>query len=187
MWLLVISCKGLIVVESTLLGIRSSSVVDTPVYLCILDVESAIWLSFPAVYSKVQSKVMRKSCYLLSFWLSGVRCMNVEAQVIDLHYNSSNLCSNCIIGHMLTKSTDHPSGICGWGVSMLLKGFGIRKCMSSGLASCMFPIPCFSIIFCPSLFLCYHRISLGICSCISAELSYVCQTVGVWIGKSFPN
>ena len=78
MWLLVISCKGLIVVESTLWGIRSSSVVDTPKYLCILERVSAIWLSFPAVHSMVQSKVMRKSCYLLSFWLSGVRCMKVN-------------------------------------------------------------------------------------------------------------
>ena len=78
MWLLVISCKGLMIVESMLWGIRSSSVVDMPRYLCILDRVSAIWLSFPVVCSIMQSKVMRKSCNLLSFWLSGVRCMKVS-------------------------------------------------------------------------------------------------------------
>ena len=31
------------------------------------------------------------------------------------------------------------------------------------------------------------HLSLSVMSCISAELSYVCQTVGVWIGKWLPN
>ena len=30
-------------------------------------------------------------------------------------------------------------------------------------------------------------LSLSVICYISAELSYVCQTVGVWIGKSLPN
>ena len=30
-------------------------------------------------------------------------------------------------------------------------------------------------------------LSLSVMCCISAELSYVCQTVGVWIGKWLPN
>ena len=29
--------------------------------------------------------------------------------------------------------------------------------------------------------------SLSVMRCVSAELSYVCQTVGVWIGKWLPN
>ena len=31
----------------------------------------------------------------------------------------------------------------------------------------------------------YH--SLSVIGCILAELSYVCQTVGIWIGKWLPN
>ena len=64
----------------------------------------------------------------------------VKAQVRDLHYNCGNLYLDCIIRHMVTKWTDHPPGICGWGVRMALKGLGIRKFVSSGLASCMFTI-----------------------------------------------
>ena len=30
-------------------------------------------------------------------------------------------------------------------------------------------------------------LSLSVMRCISAELSYLCQTVGVWIGKWLPN
>ena len=30
-------------------------------------------------------------------------------------------------------------------------------------------------------------LSLSVIRCISAELLYVCQTVGVWIGKGLPN
>ena len=30
-------------------------------------------------------------------------------------------------------------------------------------------------------------LSLTVLCCISAELPHVCQTVGVWIGKSLPN
>ena len=30
-------------------------------------------------------------------------------------------------------------------------------------------------------------LSLSVMHCISAELSYVCQTVGVWMGKLLPN
>ena len=56
---------------------------------------------------------------------------SVKAQVRDLRYNSSNLCSNYIIRHMLTKWTYNPTGICGWGIRMALKGLGIRKCVSS--------------------------------------------------------
>ena len=82
--------------------------------------------------------------------------VSIKAQVRDLHYNSSNLYPNCIRRHMLTKWTDHPPGICGWGVRIALKGLGIRKCVSLGLASCMFTIQCISIIFCCSLFMSYH-------------------------------
>ena len=85
----------------------------------------------------------------------------VKAQVRDLRYNSGNISSNRIIRHMLTKWIDHPPGICGWGVRMALKGLDIRKCVSSGLASCMFNIRCISITFCCSLFICYHWIILG--------------------------
>ena len=90
----------------------------------------------------------------------------VKAQVRDLRYNSGNLYPNCIIRHMLMKLTDHPPGICGWGVRMALKGLDIRKCVFSGLASCMFTIRYISIVFCCSLFMCYHWVSLWICSCI---------------------
>ena len=90
MWLLVISYKGLIVVESTWWGIRLSLVVDTPAYLCILDRASVIWLSFLAVCSMVQSKVMGKSCHLLSFWLSSVRCIKVSRSLWSIMI--TNLC-----------------------------------------------------------------------------------------------
>ena len=49
-----------------------------PGSLCILERESAISFSFPAVCSMVQSKVMRKSCHLLSFWVSVVHCIKVS-------------------------------------------------------------------------------------------------------------
>ena len=122
--------------------------------------------------------------------------MGVKAQVRDLCYISGNLYSNCIIRHMRMKWTDHPPGICGWDVGMALKGLDIRKCMSSGLASCMFTIQYISIIFCCLLFMSYYWIkledllmylSLSVMRCISAELFHACQTVGVLIGKWFPN
>ena len=97
----------------------------------------------------------------------------VKPQVRDLHYNSGILYPNCIIRHMLTKWTDHPPFICGWGVRMALKGLGIRKCVFSGLASCMLNIRCISITFCCLLFMYYHWISLCICSCLSARVSCV--------------
>ena len=105
----------------------------------------------------------------------------VNAQVRDLCYNSGNLYPNCIIRHMLTKWPDHPPGICRWGVRMVLKGLGIRKCVSSGLASCMFTIRCISIIFCCLLFICYHWISLRICSCISAWVWCVASQVNSYM------
>ena len=105
---------------------------------------------------------------------------------------SGNLYPNCIIRHMLTKWTDHSAGICRWGVRTALKGLGIRKCVSSGLASYMFTIRCISIIFCcfvihvlllDKLGDLLMYLSLSAIRCISAEPLYVCQTVGVWIGK----
>ena len=62
---------------------------------------------------------------------------------------------------MLTKWIDHPPGICEWDVRIALKGLGIRKCMSLGLASCMLNIRFVSITFSYSLFMCYHGKSLG--------------------------
>ena len=44
---------------------------------------------------------------------------------------------------------------------MVLTGLGIRKCMSSGLASCMFTIRCVSILFCCSSRMYYHWIAWG--------------------------
>ena len=38
----------------------------------------------------------------------------VKACIRDLHYNSSNLYPNWIIRHILTKCTNHLSGICKW-------------------------------------------------------------------------
>ena len=64
---------------------------------------------------------------------------------------------------------------------MALKELGIRKCVSSGLASQMFTIRCISIIFCCSLFMCYHWISLGIYSYISAWVSYVASELNSYI------
>ena len=78
MWFLLISCKCLMVVESILWEIRSPDVVDIPKYLCILERVSMMWLSFPTVFSMVESKVMTKSCYLLSFWLGDVCRMKVS-------------------------------------------------------------------------------------------------------------
>ena len=103
----------------------------------------------------------RKSCLITGYQI-------VKAQVRDQRYNSGNLYPNRIIRHVLTKWIDHPPGVCGWGARMALKGLGIRKCVSSGLAPCMFNIRCISITFCCSLVMCHHRISLGICPCISA-------------------
>ena len=60
------------------------------VYLCILEIAFAMWLSFPAVCSMVQSKVMRQSCYLLSFWLSGIRCIKVSKDLWSVRI--TNLC-----------------------------------------------------------------------------------------------
>ena len=79
---------------------------------------------------------------------------------------------------------------------MALKGLGIRKCVSSGLALCMLTIRGISITFCFSMVMHYHWIKLGdllmylslsVMRCISAELFHACQTVGVLIGKWFPN
>ena len=85
----------------------------------------------------------------------------VKPQVRDLRYNSGNLYPNCIIRHMLMKWTDHPPGLCEWGIRMALKGLGIRKCVYLGLGSCMFTIRYISIIFCYSIYMCYHWISWG--------------------------
>ena len=106
---------------------------------------------------------------------------NVNAQVRDLRYYRGNLYPNCIIRHVLTKWTDHPPGICGWGVRIALKGLGIRKCESSGSASYMFTMRCISIIFCCSSFTCHYWISLGICSCISAWVRYVASQVNPYM------
>ena len=75
---------------------------------------------------------------------------HIKVQVRDLHYMSSNLYHNCIISYMVTKWTDHAPGICGWSISMASKGLGIRKCISLGLASCLFTMRCNSIIICSS-------------------------------------
>ena len=44
---------------------------------------------------------------------------------------------------------------------MVLKGLGIRKCVSSGLASCMCTILCIAIDFCCLLFMCCPCIACG--------------------------
>ena len=93
---------------------------------------------------------------------------SIKAQVRDLCYNSGNLYPNCIIRHMLTKWTNNPSGICGWGVKIALKGLGIRKCVYSELRSIMYTIGYISIIFCCLSLMYYHWISLRICLRISA-------------------
>ena len=85
----------------------------------------------------------------------------IKAQVRDLHCIGGNLDPNCIIRHMLTKWTDYQPGICGWGIRMALKVLGMRKYVSSGLASCMFTIQCISIIFCCLLFMYYYWIAWG--------------------------
>ena len=89
---------------------------------------------------------------------------------------------------MLTKWTDHLPGICRWGIGTTFQGLGIRKCVYSELASCMFTI---SMYFYYLLLFVIHVLSLDQLGdllmylslsgmrCISAELSYVCQTVGV--------
>ena len=133
--------------------------------------------SIASFASSINTKEAMKQLYK-NLYKGGVRvdmiqgqedlALAVKAQVRDLCYNSGNLYPNCIIRHMLTKWTDHPPSICRWGVRMVLKGLGIRKCVFSELASCMFNIRCISITFCCSLFMCYHQISLRICSCISA-------------------
>ena len=66
--------------------------------------------------------------------------ISVKAQVRDLRYNSGNQYPNCIRRDMLTKRTVNPLDICGLGVRIVSKGLGIRKCVYSGLASCMFAI-----------------------------------------------
>ena len=137
--------------------------------------------------------------FLLSFKSGGRFCIMVEyecqivkAQIRDLCYISSNLYPNCIIRHMLKKWTDYPAGICGWHIRMMLNGLEIRKCVSSGLALCMFTIRCISIILGCLLFMSYYWRKLGdlliylglsMMHYISAELLYICQTVGVCIGK----
>ena len=103
---------------------------------------------------------------------------DVKAQVRDLRNNSGNLCPSYIIRHMLTKWTDHPPGICGWGVKMALKGLGIRKCVSSRI-SLMYVYH--SMYFHYLLLFVIHvllldklgnllmYLSLSVTSCISAE------------------
>ena len=129
---------------------------------------------------------------------------SVKAQERDLYYNKVNLYLNCIMRYILMKWTAHPPGICRWGVRMALKELGIRNWVSSGLPLYMLTIRCISIIFCCSLFTCYYRIacgsapvsqpqcvvlhlSLNIMRCISAELLYTYQTVGVCIREWFPD
>ena len=85
----------------------------------------------------------------------------VKGEVSDLCNNSGNLDPNWITRHVRRKWTSHPPGIRGWSVSMALKALGIRKCVSSGLASYMFAILCISIIFCCSLFTCYQWVVWG--------------------------
>ena len=91
----------------------------------------------------------------------GERGSTCKAHVRDLHNNSRNLYSNYIRTHMLTKWADHVPGICGWGVRIGLKELGIRKCVSSGLGSCMFTIPCISINFYCSAFMGCNWIAWG--------------------------
>ena len=80
----------------------------------------------------------------------------VMSQIKDLHYNSADLYHNCIIRHILTKWTYEAVGICRWHIIIILKRLGIRKYVSSGLASCIFTILFISIIFRCSLLICYH-------------------------------
>ena len=99
--------------------------------------------------------------------LLGPALLTVQAPVRDLRNISSDPYSNQMIRHVRRKQTDHLPGICRWDIMMMLKALVIRKCVSSGLASYMFIIRCISITFCSWLLMCYHWISLRICSCIS--------------------
>ena len=69
---------------------RSSSAMNLPDYLYMLESKFAICLSFPAVCLMIQSKIMRKSCYLLSLWLSGIHCMKVSKDLWSVKI--TNLC-----------------------------------------------------------------------------------------------
>ena len=79
---------------------------------------------------------------------------------------------------------------------MTLKRLGIRKCVSSGLDLCMLTILMY--FYCRLLCVIYvlsldklgdllMHLSLSIIHCISAELYYIYQTVGVLIRKWLPN
>ena len=143
------------------------------------------------------ANVHLRQFYLLLYILAPlIPITTVKAQVRDLHYNSSNLCANCIIRHMLTKWTDHPPGIYGWGVRMALKRLGIRMCVSSRIG---FMHVYHSMYFHYLLLFVIHVLlldklgdlhmyhSLSVTRCISAEPLYACQTVGIWIGEWLPN
>ena len=97
---------------------------------------------------------------------------------------------------MVTKWTDHPPGICGWGVRMTLKGTRHKEVcvLRIGLI-----LVYYSMYFYYLLLFVIHvlsldklvdllmYLSLSVMRCISAELSYICQAVGVWIGKWLPD
>ena len=75
---------------------------------------------------------------------------------------------------------------------MTWRGLHMKKRISSGLASRMFTMGHISIIFYCSL--CIHKLGdplLHLClssiRCISAEILYICQLVGIYIGKWLPN
>ena len=64
---------------------------------------------------------------------------------------------------------------------MTLKGLGIRKSISSGLASPIFPLRYISIIFCSLLFLCYYWIRFRICSYILTSVHSVASQLNHYI------
>ena len=138
MWLVVISCKGLIVVEWTLWGIRSSSLVDMPGYLYILERASAIWLSFPAVCSMVQWKVMRKSCHLLSFWLSSVCCMIVSRGLWSVRITKLSPLNWASKKCRLSIIANNSFGKVGY---LNCAGLNLRLCKQDGLIASRVPCP----------------------------------------------
>ena len=88
--------------------------------------------------------------------------------------------------------TDHPPGICGWGVTMTLKGIRHKEVgvLRIGLMHVYYSIYLYYLLFFVIYVLSLDKFrdllmypSLSVTRCILAELSYACQTVGVCIGK----
>ena len=121
---------------------------------------------------------------------------NVKLQVRDLHYNTGNLYPNCIISHVLMEWTDHPPGICGWGVRIGVKGIRHKEVsvLRIGLMHVYYSIYLYYLLLFVTHVLSLDKLvdllmylSPSVIHCISVELSYVCQTAGAWIGKWLPN